>query len=347
MRYLAAGLLGIAALASCGPGDDGWDPRSHEILLVSNRDGDSEIYRVQGGQWTNLTGHPGREDWPRWSPDGTRIAFSSPRSGNSEIWVMDADGSGQTQLTDDPAPDFMPTWSPDGSRIAFVSRRLEPGDPEGSEHIYVMNADGSDPRRLVRTPLKNTSGVGWSPDGREIVFTRTVDGGGGDLYLRDLETGDETRLTDQRGYEGGPVFSPDGTTIAFYAEHGGESAIWLVDRDGQNLRRITGGGKHWYPQWSPDGSWVMFDAALDAGGLQLDQFAVPAAGGEPLKLIDTDARKADGSWRPAPGTTPRIGSDLSGQGRQTNSRRASTRPPSSSASTAHLPAEPGLSVLAL
>ena len=72
---------------------------------------------------------------PSWSSDGGRIAFDSLRDGNGEIYVMNADGSGQTRLTDDPGFDGSPSWSPDGSRIAFQSFRDGDANPE----IYVMN----------------------------------------------------------------------------------------------------------------------------------------------------------------------------------------------------------------
>ena len=72
---------------------------------------------------------------PSWSPDGGRIAFDSLRDGNGEIYVMNADGSGQTRLTDDPGFDGSASWSPDGSRIAFQSFRDGDANPE----IYVMN----------------------------------------------------------------------------------------------------------------------------------------------------------------------------------------------------------------
>ena len=81
--------------------------------------------------------------WPSWSPDGGRITFSSIRDFNSEIYVANADGSGQTRLTDDPARDRAPTWSPDGVRVAFESYRDRKSD------IYVMNADGSGLTRIT------------------------------------------------------------------------------------------------------------------------------------------------------------------------------------------------------
>jgi Tol biopolymer transport system component len=85
------------------------------MAFTSSRDGNQEIYvmNADGSGQTNLTNHPALDMDPSWSPDGTRIAFSSTRDdGNGEIYVMNADGSGQTRLTNNPAPDWYPSWGP-------------------------------------------------------------------------------------------------------------------------------------------------------------------------------------------------------------------------------------------
>ena len=100
---------------------------------------------------------------PAWSPDGRKLAFVSRRDGNSEIYVMNADGSEQGNLTQHPASDSHPSWSPDGRKLAFVSRR------DGNSEIYVMNADGSGLRNVTRAPSDDLDPA-WSPDGRAIAF---------------------------------------------------------------------------------------------------------------------------------------------------------------------------------
>ena len=110
---------------------------------------------------------PGDVQTPAWSPDGRKLAFVSRRDGNSEIYVMNADGSGQENLTQQPASDSHPSWSPDGRKLAFVSRR------DGNSEIYVMNADGSGLRNVTRTP-SNDLDPAWSPDGGAIAFVHKI-----------------------------------------------------------------------------------------------------------------------------------------------------------------------------
>ena len=92
-----------------------------------------------------------------------KIAFSSERDGNGEIYVMDADGSNPTNLTNNGATDGGPAWSPDGGKIAFTSER------DGNYEIYVMDADGSNPTNLTNNSAWDSEPA-WSPDGSKIAF---------------------------------------------------------------------------------------------------------------------------------------------------------------------------------
>ena len=180
---------------------------------------------------------------PSWSPDGRRIVFQT-RSGPG-LTVVNADGSGLQRLT----IGTRPAWSPDGQRIAFGR-----ADKKYRVGVYVMNADGSEQRRLVR----HGTDPRWSPDGRSIAFVRraTLDGFNYDIYVVDGEGGPARSLTRSPAYENDPAWSPDGRRIAFVRGND----IWLMNADGSGQRRLTNGAAHdRAPSWSPDGRTIAFD----------------------------------------------------------------------------------------
>jgi Tol biopolymer transport system component len=131
----------------------------------------SHIYVVPsgGGASAPIVEDPSRNGSPSWSPDGTRITFSSTRSGNYDIWVTAADGTGLTQLTFASADDIEPDWSPDGTRIAFSSAR------SGNYDIWVMSSSGEILGQLD-TNSADEFGPSWSPDGQEVSFTSNRNG---------------------------------------------------------------------------------------------------------------------------------------------------------------------------
>ncbi len=123
-----------------------YSPDGTKIVFTSQRDGNDEIYvmnAVDGSNVQRLTFDTNVDIHAAWSPDGSKIAFTSTRdSGGGDIYVMNADGTGQTARTSD-GFSRRPAWSPDGSKIVFESRRT------GSDELFVMNADGSNPVRLT------------------------------------------------------------------------------------------------------------------------------------------------------------------------------------------------------
>jgi len=110
----------------------------------------------------------GGANYPAWSPDGRKIAITSKKEGNPEIYVVNADGTGLRRLTDDPLYDISPAWSPDGDRIVFA--RFKPMDCATFSEIFLMNADGSNQAPLTENLGWCSGYPQWSPDGEKVAF---------------------------------------------------------------------------------------------------------------------------------------------------------------------------------
>jgi TolB protein len=166
----------------------------------------------------------------------------SNRDGNSELYVMNRDGSGVRRLTDNPAIDSTPTWSPTGTQIAFTSDRT------GTPQIYVVGADGTGLRRLTFESYADRAT--WSPAPyNEIAFASRT-GPGFDIKILSLADGVTRQITFGEGTNESPAWSPNGRHMAFTSTRAGRTQVFTVDRDGRNLRQITRDGNNSTPNWS-------------------------------------------------------------------------------------------------
>jgi TolB protein len=156
-------------------------------------------------------GNLSHEEWPCWSPDGKRIAFTSTRDGNQELYVADADGKNRARLTSDPAIDAHPCWSSDRHTIVFATNRW--GDLE----LALIEADGSRLRRFTDSPGLDDYPA-FSPDGTRIAFTSNR-GGALDIVVADVATGMVTHLTRDEAIDNFPSWSADGR-ITFVSNRG-------------------------------------------------------------------------------------------------------------------------------
>ena len=233
------------------------------FTVYDNTTSEEGIYtmNIDGSNRKHLTVNLNDDFRPSWSPDGSKIAFNSYRTGQYEIFIMNADGSNQTQITNN-APGGNsaenPTWSPDGTRIAF----------DDSSNIYTMNADGSS---KLAVPNAHGTNPTWSPDGTKIAY-ETFSFGKRIIRLIDTDGNNMVDVTDNSVDSTGATWSPDGTRIA-YAESGN---IMTISIDGSNKTPLTNGSGNnssVEPSWSitapttdPDGIDSATESAAPNGG---------------------------------------------------------------------------------
>lgn len=241
-----------------------WSPDGKKIAFVSSRDyrdirtRNNEVYVMNAdGQDTKRLTHGGIgsfvPSFPSWSPNGKKIAFHSYRDRNHEIYVMNADGCEQKNLTNHPAFDDEPLWSPDGKKIAFVSLRdgnAAQMTPDQRREIYVMNADGSEPKNLTNSPGYD-AGLSWSPDGQKIAFCSLRDGNL-EIYVMNADGSEQKRLTKDPGEDVLPSWSPDGKKIVFRSKRDKNLEIYVMNADGSEQKNLTDNPAYdGEPSWAP------------------------------------------------------------------------------------------------
>jgi TolB protein len=190
----------------------------------------------------------GSNQSPAWSGDGTKIAFSSSRSGDSEIWVADASGGNLRSVTSIRGPNIAPTWNPrTNAQIAWAGGRT--GEPQ----IYTMDQDGANVQRL--TDSGYAVSPSWSPNGQFLTFAwdrKYGPGapGGRDIYVMDIASKRWLQLTHEAGINDYPSWAPDNRHIVFERAVGGRSQIWSMLSDGTGQHELTETGSNFMPNWS-------------------------------------------------------------------------------------------------
>lgn len=256
-----------------------------------------------------LTGSPVNDLSPAWSADGKRIVFTRRVGTDSEIWVINADGTSATQLTTG-NDDEVPAFSGDGTKVVFARND---GNPQFDNEIWVMNVDGSNQVKLTNNNVFDTNPV-FSPNGARIAFDSDESAGTGDaIYVMQADGSGRTPLTPVDGTwrAGRPDWSPDGARLTFFRcddviegcdvpfEIATISAAGPVT-PGQETevtsQPANGDINDFDPVYSPDGTRIAF-GRQDFGAQTSDVFTVPAGGGAQPQLTSTDTDHSP-DWQP-------------------------------------------------
>jgi len=292
---LSAACLAALTLASAATRDAlaAYPGANGKIAFV--KDSDIYVMEANGTGVTRLTFTPGNnDDRPAFSPDGSKIAFTSDQGGNGwDIWVMQADGSNPTRLTTVAATDYNPTWSPDGSKIAFETWR------NPYTEIWVMDADGSNQRMVInRAPASNVQDPAWSPDGSRIAYVRSnpapaiaaasAADGSGEVILA-------------AAYAHDPTWSPDASRLAYKRTNTatGVTDIHAVEvASGVDTNLTADAANDQFPAWSPDGTQIAY--AVLSG--QWEIFRMNANGTGKVNVTNNNPLSSERNpdWGPAP-----------------------------------------------
>lgn len=276
-------------------------PDRRQLVFTSNRTGSQAIWIAEAdGKRPRLLFDGGRlgtdPATPVWSPNGQHIAFAMQPAGandenESEVYVMQADGSDVRRLTSTAGDDSHPHWSADGSRIFFNSARATPNlkaDWGQQWHdIYSLTSDGSDLRRHTDCKAVCTYPVP-SPDGRFVAHRRIVNSkgldwarepspGNSEIFVNALDGSRSMNVSNSPAYDGWPMWEPSGRWLVFASNRGGlplVGQIYAVRPDGSGLRALTTGSQsRAQPSFSADGKRLFVYENLETDRFEIGHIA--------------------------------------------------------------------------
>lgn len=218
-----------------------WVPGQLALYYTSYRLGEPDIFHhnLSTGVRAAFARYSGLNTSAAVSPDGSRVAMILSKSGNPEVWVCNADGSGLKQLTRTPEDESSPCWSPDGKWICYASKQ------GGVRGLFKVSAAGGPAQRIVTRGVPSPSEPDWSPDGKWIVFTTQM--GNFEICVVPSEGGTATVLVSGED----PSWAPNSRTVIFAKRSGGSRRLSLLDvptKQVKDASRISGSNSQ--PSWA-------------------------------------------------------------------------------------------------
>jgi Tol biopolymer transport system component len=302
-------LIGVAALglASCqGEGTAPVEEFGYDIVFEQRGESgalaDLLVLDLGTGETRRLLSESVGGVHPSGSLDGTRVVFSRlDNEFNSEIFLVNRDGTGLVNISNHAETDVMPAISPAGGRVAFVTDRA------GFQDIFVVNTDGTGLRRITMvdpSPAVTTEWwPAWSPNSQQIAYSSTIDGTP-DIWTTtvDAPTVVRTRWTGTLDTDLHPTWSDDGDRIAFERRDAntGETDIVILTLSTQALQVIRLPGQQLTPSWSPDGSLIAFSSNHDDLTGDLEIYTMRADGTDVARRTDNGLNDLRPTWLARP-----------------------------------------------
>jgi TolB protein len=226
---------------------------------------------------------------PKWSPDGTRLAYVSFENRKPVVYVQSL-GTGQRRaVANYPGSNSSPAWSPDGNRLAVTLTK------DGTSQIYVMNADGSGAARLMSSPAIDTEAA-FTPDGQSILFTSDR-GGSPQIYRVSLLGGAVERLTFDGSYNVTPRPVPDGKGFMYVRRDNNRFQVAYMDYATRQVQVLTAGPNDESPSVAPNGKLVIYAAREGGRGILA---AVSSDGRIKQRLVAPATDVREPAWGPLP-----------------------------------------------
>ncbi len=250
MRFLFVALSALLLLPALGSAQNADDTRMLSQPTVSGEhiafvyDGDVWLANRDGSGGRRLTTHPGDETNPRFSPDGSMLAFTAEYDGNADVFVVSVDGGAPTRLTWHPSADLVRDWTPDGSAVLFLSQREV--FTNRFAQLFTVSVEGAQPQKL---PIPNASKAAFSPNGDRLAYTPLAEamaqwknyrgGRASRIWLYDRDDHEVVQVPQPAGRSNDTDPMWMGGTVYFTSDRNGEFNLFSFDEASNQVTQLT------------------------------------------------------------------------------------------------------------